>query len=110
MSRLIENCSKFSILTLRTLRIHPSTQGGYLCGIRDKSISIHGTSCISDFPCCVSRIKRRIAQIGEACGGPNQEKTLVIGKTATVQIEQIESLSIESSIVREWLLHPKCPS
>ena len=62
------------------------------------------------FPCCVSRIKRRIAQIREACGGPNQEKTLVIGKTATVQIEQIESLSIESSIVREWLLHPKCPS
>ncbi len=59
------------------------------------------------FPCCVSRIKRRIAQIREACGGPNQEKTLVIGKTATVQIE---SLSIESSIVREWLLHPKCPS
>ena len=110
MSRLIENCSKFSILTLRTLRIHPSTQGVYPDEIRDKSISIHGTSCISDFPCCVSRIKRRIAQIGEACGGPNQEKTLVIGKTATVQIEQIESLSIESSIVREWLLHPKCPS
>ena len=49
--------------------------------------------------------KERKWRASEKCRINRFKKILVIGKTATLQIE---SLSVESPIVRKWFLHPKC--